>query len=52
MIVTQSKNWRWEEVEKNDVELTDLAQHFELYNRTEGKSPSTIRWYNLALQQF
>jgi len=52
MIVTQSKNWRWEEVEKNDIELTDLAQHFELYNRTEGKSPSTIRWYNLALQQF
>jgi len=29
-----------------------LARHFELYNRTEGKSPKTIDWYNLALKLF
>jgi len=31
--------------------LTELANHFELYNRTEGRSPKTITWYNLSLEQ-
>jgi site-specific recombinase XerD len=52
MIVTGAKNWRWEEVDKDSIELSLLARHFELYNRTEGKSPKTIDWYNLALRQF
>jgi hypothetical protein len=39
-------------VEKNSIELSSLAKHFELYNRTKGKSAKTIRWYNLSLKQF
>ena len=49
---TGAKNWRWEQVNKDTIELDVLAKHFELYNRTEGKSPQTIRWYNLSLRQF
>jgi len=52
MVVTRARNWRWEDMEKNSVELSVLAGHFELYNRTEGKSPDTIKWYNQALNQF
>lgn len=52
MVVSRAKNWRWEELEKDSIELNILAGHFELYNRTEGKSPKTIDWYNLALKQF
>lgn len=52
MVVTRAKNWRWEELEKDTIELSALAKHFELYNRTEGKSPKTIDWHNLALRQF
>jgi transposase InsO family protein len=51
MVMTR-KNWRWEELTKEPFELTELASEFELYNRTEGKSPKTIEWYNLSLKQF
>jgi len=52
MVMTRARNWRWEELEKDTIELSALAKHFELYNRTEGKSPKTIDWHNLALRQF
>lgn len=52
MVMTRNKNWRWEELEKDSIELGNLARHFELYNRTEGKNPKTIDWYNLSLKQF
>ena len=52
MVVTRARNWRWEELEKDSIALSVLAQHFELYNKTEGKSLKTIDWYNLALKQF
>jgi len=41
MVVTRARNWRWEELGKDSIELGALAKHFELYNRTEGKSPNT-----------
>ena len=52
MVVTRAKNWRWEKLEKDAIELEALAKHFELYNKTEGKSPKTVDWYNLTLRQF
>lgn len=52
MVMTKGRNRRWEEVEKDSIELSALARHFELYNRTEGKSPKTIDWYNQALTLF
>ena len=52
MVIRTAKNGRWENVDKDAIELTVLARHFELYNLTEGKSPKTISWYNLPLRQF
>jgi integrase/recombinase XerC/integrase/recombinase XerD len=51
MVMTR-KDWRREELTKESFELTELAKEFELYNRTEGKSPKTVDWYNLSLKQF
>ena len=34
------------------LELSSLIQHFELHNRTEGKSASTVEWYNQTLGLF
>ena len=52
MVMTRAKNRRWEEVEKDSIELNVLTRHFELCNLTEGKSPKTIDWYNQALAKF
>ena len=52
MVMTRAKNRRWEEVEKDSIELSVLTRHFELCNLTEGKSPKTIDWYNQALAKF
>jgi len=52
MVAAGKKNRRWEEMEKDSVELEDLIRHYELYNRTEGKSPETIKWYNVVLDLF
>ena len=30
-------------------DLSTLIRHFEVHNRTEGKSPNTVQWYNSAL---
>ena len=37
---------------KNKLELSTLTQHFEVHNRTEGKSVRTVEWYNQALELF
>jgi site-specific recombinase XerD len=52
MLSLRVKIPRWEEMEKYSIELGTLAMQYELYNRTEGKSQATIKWYNLALKQF
>ena len=39
-------------MDKNKLELSSLIQHFELHNRTEGKSASTVEWYNQTLGLF
>jgi site-specific recombinase XerD len=39
-------------MDKDTIELNALAQYYELYNRTEGKSTKTISWYNMVLRQF
>lgn len=50
--MTKRQNARWEEMEKSTVELSVLTQHFEVHNRTEGKSPRTVDWYNEVLGMF
>ena len=46
------KNLRWEDVDKGNIELGQLIQHFEVFNRSEGKSPRTVSWYSEALKAF
>ena len=39
-------------MDKGNLELEQLIRHFEVYNRSEGKSPYTVKWYNEALNHF
>ena len=32
------------------LDLTTLILQFEVHNRSEGKSPATVAWYNEALE--
>ena len=36
----------------NQMELSTLIHHYEVHNRTEGKSERTVEWYNQALDLF
>jgi len=46
------KNSRWEDMDKGNLELEQLIRHFEVYNRSEGRSPYTVVWYSEALNGF
>ena len=35
-----------------NLDITTLVNHFEVHNRTEGKSPRTVGWYNEVLGLF
>ncbi len=37
---------------KSDFELSRLIWIYETHNRSEGKSPSTVQWYNEVLNRF
>jgi site-specific recombinase XerD len=43
------QNRRWNTMDKSDLDLSVLIKHFEIHNRTEGKSPRTVEWYNEVL---
>ena len=51
MVVT-GRNTRWQEMDKSGISLKKLVNHFEAYNRSEGKSPATIYWYSRVLTYF
>lgn len=36
----------------SELTLADLRAYYEFHNRTEGKSPKTIAWYNEVLSRF
>ena len=46
------RNLRWEEMDRSKTDLKVLIQHFEVHNRTEGKSLRTVGWYNEVLGMF
>lgn len=46
------RNQRWEDVKKGGIDLGQAVQHFDTYNRSEGKSPRTVEWYNDVLDLF
>ena len=35
-----------------NFDITTFIKHFDVHNRTEGKSPRTVEWYNEVLQLF
>ena len=39
-------------MEKGNIDLSRLIQHFESFNRSKGKSPSTLEWYTYVLKFF
>ena len=43
------RNTRWEDMDRSNLELSVLIQHYEAHNRTGGKSPRTVEWYNQVL---
>jgi len=43
---------RWGQVDKEHIPLAQLAASFEVYNKTVGKSPQTVAWYNNRLALF
>ena len=47
-----NRNLRWEEIDKSKTDLSVLIQHFEVHNKTEGKSPRTVGWYIEVLGMF
>ena len=34
---------------RSNIDLSVLIGHYEVHNRTEGKSPRTVQWYNEVL---
>ncbi len=52
MATATSEKRRNDMTKRDPIELAALVKHFELFNRTEGKSPRTIVWYNMVLRQF
>ena len=49
MMESQNKRQRKGPMDSGQTDLLDLMRHFEIHNKTEGKSPRTVEWYNLAL---
>jgi site-specific recombinase XerD len=46
------KNRNWHDMDKSTTQLADLVYYFDTFNRSEGKSPSTLRWYRQTLGLF
>ncbi len=40
---------RWEAMGRQEVDISTLIEIFETHNRTDGKSPRTVGWYNEVL---
>ena len=39
-------------MDQDKFDLKTLTRHFEVHNRSEGKSARTVEWYNGALELF
>jgi len=51
-MVVRAKNRRLQELDKGNIPLERLVRHFDACNRSEGKSPRTIEWYERVLRYF
>jgi site-specific recombinase XerD len=48
-MVAKRRNMRREAMNKSNTDLAVLMKHFEVHNRSEGKSARTVGWYNEVL---
>ena len=39
-------------MDKSNIDISVVISHFEIHNRSEGKSPRTVQWYNEMLDMF
>ncbi len=46
------QNLSWDQLDTSQLSLEKLIIHFEVNNRSEGKSPRTVAWYNEVLRLF
>ncbi len=46
------KGLRWASLNKDNTALEKLVLQFEAFNRSEGKTPKTVAWYNTSLGLF
>ena len=46
------RNLKWQDMDKGNIHLADLIKYFDTYNRSDGKSPYTLRWYRQTLSTF
>ena len=51
-VSTMTKNRSQRTSAMPNFDITTLIAHFEVHNRTEGKSPRTVEWYNEVLRLF
>jgi len=51
-MMKQGRNYRWLDVKKNGRELSQLIDYYHTFNRSEGKSPATVQWYDEVLRKF
>jgi len=50
--MARNKAVRWDELDKQDTPLEKLVLQFEVFNRSEGKTPKTVSWYRTILGLF
>ena len=41
--MVRRRNTRWEDMDRSNIDLLVLIRHYEVHNRTEGKSPRTVQ---------
>jgi len=46
------KRTRWADMDKNETPFAKLRAGYQVYNKTTGKSPHTVRWYDERLELF
>ncbi len=43
---------RWQDMKRRTITLAELIRHYDVFNRSEGKSPATGSFYNEKLTNF
>lgn len=47
-----AKRTRWSAMKKDTIPFSKLREQFAVYNKTTGKSPATVNWYEQKLELF